>query len=423
MTHYEVLQVHVELAGATVLVGRAQFHRGRGALASTTFQYDPDFLSKPHSYPIDPAFPLASGTHYVQGLPGAFTDSAPDRWGRTLLAKRERALARKDSRRAQELDDVDYLSGVGDITRQGALRFRVDDESAFLDPDHTVPRLLQLPTLLHSADLAAQDGDDLAAVKTLLDAGTGSLGGARPKAAVLGEDGRQLIAKFPHHEDDWDVMAWEATALDLAAAAGVAVPIHRLVRIDGRHLLLLDRFDRTLGISVDRPGRIGYISAMTLLGRRAGDGGDYIDIAESVEEVSDGPTDDALQLFRRAAVNVGLNNTDDHLRNHGLLRRRAGWSLSPAFDINPNPTTRARQTSIAGADRPSDEAAGMLELARACRLQPDDVRRELGRIMDAVSDWRATASRNAVPPSELMRFEDSFTTGLAVLTDARSLAR
>jgi serine/threonine-protein kinase HipA len=423
MTRYESLQVHVEFDGATVFAGRAQFHRGRGALTATTFQYEQAYLAHPHAYPVDPALDLVSGTQHIQGLPGSFADSAPDRWGRNLIKKRERALARQKSRRVQDLDDVDFLVGVSDVTRQGALRFRADaaadaDPAAvFLDPDHTVPRLIRLPELLRAADAVSSDTDDdnYEAVKALLAAGTGSLGGARPKAAVLGDDGRQLIAKFPHHEDAWDVMAWEATALDLAAAAGVLVPAHRLTRIDGRHLLLLDRFDRTADST---PTRIGYMSAMTLLGRRDGDSADYADIAERLAEVSAEAKEDARQLFRRVAVSVGLNNTDDHLRNHGFLRGRGGWRFSPAFDLNPNPDPDMRQTTIAGADRTTDEGEGLMELARFCRLSPDAARAELTRVAIAISQWREVAAHNEVPLPQLARFEDSFAAGLETLREA-----
>ena len=175
MTHYDALQVHLELAGATVFVGRAQFHRGRGAVTATTFQYEPGYIARPDAYPIDQAFDLVSGTQHTTGLPGAFADSAPDRWGRNLIKKRERALALRESRRPQEFDDVDFLTGVSDITRQGALRFRTNDQTPFVDHGHTVPKLVRLPELLHAADVAARDtdGDDFEAVKALLDAGTG----------------------------------------------------------------------------------------------------------------------------------------------------------------------------------------------------------------------------------------------------------
>ncbi|MGW9631320.1 type II toxin-antitoxin system HipA family toxin [Agromyces sp. NPDC055520] len=416
MTRYGALEVHVELDGATALVGRAQFHRSRGNLTSTTFQYDPAYLEHTRAYQLDPAFPLVSGTQQTPGLPGAFADSAPDRWGRNLIKKRERTLARHESRRPRDFDDADYLAGVSDITRQGALRYRSgeDPTAPFLDPGHGVPRMVRLPELMRAADAAASDNDDdFEAVKLLLAAGTGSLGGARPKAAVLDENDRQLIAKFPHLEDAWDVMAWEATALDLAAAAGVRVARHRLVRVDSRHVLLLERFDRD-----DNDHRIGYASAMTMLEHRDGEHADYVDIADGLAEISARATDDAHELFRRVAVSVGLNNTDDHLRNHGFLRARGGWTLSPAFDVNPNPDPELRQTTIAGADLPVDEGDGLIELARACRLPPVEARAVLAEVADALAAWREVATGNDVPQSQLGRFGDSFTAGLRTLREA-----
>jgi serine/threonine-protein kinase HipA len=416
MTLHDALEVHVDLGGVTVLAGRTQFHRSRGNLGATTFQYDHTYLERPSAYPLDPALPLVSGTQQTSGLPGAFADSAPDRWGRDLIKKRERALARQESRRPRDFDDADFLAAVSDATRQGAIRYRAGGDPAgrFLDPGHDVPRLIRLPELLHAADTAARDpgADDFDAVKVLLAAGTGSLGGARPKAAVL-DDGHQLIAKFPHHDDDWDVMAWEATALDLAAASGVRVAEHRLVPVDGRHVLLLDRFDRD-----DHGHRVGYISAMTMLEQRDGDHADYVDLADRLAEEGARAKEDAHQLFRRVAVSVGLNNTDDHLRNHGFLRRRGGWTLSPAFDVNPNPDTQLRQTTIAGADLPGDESEGLIELARSCRLAPAGARAVLAEVADAISRWQEVAGRNGVQQSQLARFEDSFASGLRTLREA-----
>lgn len=424
MTLYDALEVHVEIAGETMLAGHAQFHRSRGNLTSTTFQYDPAYLAHTSAYQLDPALQLVSGTQQTQGLPGAFSDSAPDRWGRNLIKKRERLLALQESRRPRDFDDADFLAGVSDITRQGALRYRAETGagpvSAFLDPDHDVPRLLRLPELLHAADTASRNtaardtGDDgYEAVKLLLAAGTGSLGGARPKAAVLDNNDRQLIAKFPHHEYDWDVSAWEATALDLASAAGVLVPPRRLVRVDGRHVLLLNRFDRA-----ENGGRIGYTSVMTMLERRDGDHADYIDIVDILAEASAQAKQDSRQLFRRVAVSVGLNNTDDHLRNHGFLRVRGGWTLSPAFDVNPNPDPELRQTTIAGADSPADEAEGLMELARSCRLSAAEARAVLAGVADEISRWREVAVGNGVPQSQLARFEESFAAGLRTLRAA-----
>ncbi|MDQ0614150.1 serine/threonine-protein kinase HipA [Microbacterium sp. W4I4] len=417
MIHPDTLQVHVDVEGESLFAGRVHLHRSRGELASSTFQYESSYLAHPRAYALDPALDLVSGSQQVfAGLPGAFSDSAPDRWGRRLIAARERAAALDESRRPRALDDADFLAGVSDATRQGALRFRTDDDPVFLGAGHGVPKLLSLPRLLRASDAVSQDGDDddFDAVKALLSAGTGSLGGARPKASVVGEDDRQLIAKFPHHEDQWDVMAWEATALDLASAAGINAARHTLTRVGGRHVLLLERFDRTHDAR-----RIGYISAMTMLERRDGERADYVDIAEHLPEVSARASDDARELFRRAALSVGLNNTDDHLRNHGFLRHRGGWVLSPAFDINPTPEAKVRQTSVAGSDDVRTAADGLRELAVACRLSVEDADSELQRIEDALHSWRDVATGNGVKSAALLRFVDSFAAGVDAIRRAR----
>jgi serine/threonine-protein kinase HipA len=157
------------------------------------------------------------------------------------------------------------------------------------------------------------------------------------------------------------------------------------------------------------------MSAMTLLEQRDGETADYVDVAERLTQVSVSATDDAEQLFRRVALSVGLNNTDDHLRNHGFLRRRGGWTLSPAFDVNPNPEPELRQTTIAGADLPGDETEGLLELARTCRLAPGRARSVCVEVAAAIDGWRDSAVRNGVKESELDQFESSFTAGLRTL--------
>jgi serine/threonine-protein kinase HipA len=431
MIHADSLDVHVDLAGQSLRAGRAHFHRSRGVLTSTTFQYDAGYLSDARAYALDPALPLVSGSQQVSGgLPGAFNDTAPDRWGRGLIARRERAEALAQSRQARSLDDADFLTDVSDATRQGALRFgtpgdagpggTAPDRTQFQAPGHAVPKLVRLPALLRAADAVSDDragDDDFGAIKALLSAGSGSLGGARPKASVLADDDTLQIAKFPHRDDQWDVMAWEATALQLAELAGVSIPDHRLVRVGRAHVLLLRRFDRAPSVN-DQERRIGYISAMTLLEHRDGEGADYVEIAEQLPEVSADSTQDARELFLRAALNVGLNNTDDHLRNHGFLRVRGGWTLSPAFDINPNPEQSARQTTIAGSDDFGDAADGLRELGRACRLAPAEIDAQLTHVAEALRPWREIAARHGVPAAELSRFATSFELGAKTLQDA-----
>lgn len=382
-------------------VGQAHVTRSAGRL-STTFLYDPAYLTGDGTS-IDPALPLVSGAQHQTGLVRAFADSAPDRWGRNLVMKAERARARDEGRAPRTLDDLDFLLGVSDDTRQGALRFRLPGHQEFLGKPATVPRLISLPTLLHAADELSSDDDPASAVKQLLDTGTTGLGGARPKASVRLDDGSLAIAKFPHGSDQWDVMAWEATALDLLESAGVRTPPRRLTRVGGRSVLLLRRFDRT-----GSGERVGYISAMTATGSLDGEQRDYADIAAAMRDLSFALRADHHELFDRVAASVALGNTDDHLRNHGFLADHGSWTLSPAFDVNPTPdASRRRSTSIMGADAPPDEAEGLLALAGECSLSAARARDRLGRVADALAGWRDAARQNRVPDREIALMAES----------------
>ncbi|QNE35306.1 type II toxin-antitoxin system HipA family toxin [Leifsonia shinshuensis] len=404
------IDAYVDLAGTALPAGRLHTSLRRGRVSST-FTYDAAFLADGSAYAIDPALPLTRGAWPVRGsLPGSFLDAAPDRWGRNLISRRARAAAAAEGRPAPQLDDRDFLLGVSDLTRQGALRFRTPDDEAFQHPSPDVPALIQLPRLLRASETVVRDGDrDLAAVKALLDAGTGSLGGARPKASV--RDGAELaIAKFPHQDDSWDVMAWEKTALDLAASAGVTVAASELLEIEGRSVLVVRRFDRA------GEERVGYISAMTLVQGADGDARDYLEVADAMTTVSDRTADDLAQLWRRIAFSAAIHNTDDHLRNLGYVRHRAGWRLSPAFDLNPNPNIAARRvTSIAGRSELGTERAGLLQAAPDFGLTEDAARRILVEVIDAVRGWRQTARANRIALSEIETFTPVFESALTSL--------
>jgi len=394
------IQVFLDNAATRCGTLYANVRRGR---VSSTFAYASDHLNRPRAYAIDPELPLVSGAQPVSApLPRAFGDAAPDRWGRRLIA-RQHAADRADGGTPRTLTDIDYLLGVSDVTRQGALRFTTQEGGTFLSPGTTVPKLISLPGLLRAADAVARDSDGaLQAVKQLLDAGTASLGGARPKAAVA-DDGKLFIAKFPHPQDEWDVMAWEKVCLDLASVAGIMVPGNRLVRIDGRSVLLVERFDR------DNDRRIGYMSAMTLLGANDGESRDYLEIAEAMAEVSARPGADLGELFRRIVLSILVNNTDDHLRNHGFLHRGTGWRLSPVFDVNPNPDlAAARVTTVGGAADPGGEIAVLVEKARLFGLSDETARNAIAQVRKAVSGWKEAARRNGVPAKGIAAFEPVF---------------
>ena len=323
--------------------------------------------------------------------------------GRNLIEKAERGRAREEGRAPRRLDDLDFLLGVSDDTRQGALRYRFAGSMAFLGKPATVPRLVSLPELLRASDELSSDEDPSRAVKQLLDTGTTGLGGARPKASVRLEDGSLAIAKFPHSSDRWDVMAWEATALDLLEAAGIRVPQRRLARVGERSVLILRRFDRT-----GDGHRIGYISAMTALSASDGEHRDYAEVAESMRDLSLSPKADHHELFDRVVASVALGNTDDHLRNHGFLADRGSWTLSPVFDVNPQPDPhRSRSTSIMGADAPPDEAEALLALAEECSLSPAQARERSIRVAGAVAGWRDAARRNGVREQEITMMAES----------------
>jgi serine/threonine-protein kinase HipA len=404
------IAVHVDIEGAPVRAGVAYFTVGRQRV-TTTFIYDSSFIANPAGFDLEPALPRHSGQQYMDKMPGIFQDCSPDRWGRNLINKRRQAEQRAaGARRLATLTDVDYLVGVSDPTRQGDLRFTLQPGGEFLDVGHTVPKLISLPTLLDAAD-RVDDVDDMASVKQLLDAGSGSLGGARPKASVQDDQGALLIAKFPHREDEWDVMAWENWALDLAEASGINTPSRRLTRVDNRSVLLLDRFDRR------RNGtRVGYISAMTLLDRQDGDEGDYLEIAEAIPEDGANVDGDLRELFRRIVFNVAVHNTDDHLRNHGFLRAPGGWTLSPVFDVNPNPVIgRGRVTSIGGSVGVDDEIEAIRDVAGAFRLQENESRAIVLDVVEALSSWREVATKHHIAPGEQEMFADVISDRLANL--------
>lgn len=224
--------VDVYLGEDPRLVGRARFNMRRGQV-STTFVYDDAYLAWSGAFAIDPTLPLVQSVGYTAGLPGAFADAAPDRWGRRLIRRGT----------AHSLDEVDYLLGVDDHTREGALRFKEPDAPVFCAEGARVPPTVQLPRLLSACRAVLTEEDAAEEVKCLLEAGSSTLGGARPKATVA--DGDALyIAKFPAPSDGHSVMAWEKTSLDLARACGLKTPDSRLVCIGEESVLLVRRFDR-----------------------------------------------------------------------------------------------------------------------------------------------------------------------------------
>jgi serine/threonine-protein kinase HipA len=284
--------------------------------------------------------------------------------------------------------EIDYLLGVRDDLRQGALRLREPTTGAYLAEERSgVPQLLDLPRLLGAAERLEREEDGEEDLRTLLRAGS-SLGGARPKAHVRTGDGAVAIAKFPSPaNDEWDVMRWETVALGLARDAGILVPQHALHVIDRKAVLILARFDRS------GARRVGYASAMTMLEAADREQASYLDIAEVIERHSPAAREDLRQLWRRIAFSILISNTDEHLRNHGFLRAStAGWSLAPAFDLNPDPRPGPKHLCTA-IDYDTTEARldVLLGIAEHFRLGDEDARALLREVATATGRWRTAA--------------------------------
>jgi serine/threonine-protein kinase HipA len=393
------IAVYVTAGQKDVLAGRLYPHR-RGGVESASFLYDARYLADPDAYALDPALPLLSGTLQSavgRALFGAFSDCAPDRWGRTLIRRAEIARAKLAGTAPRSMSEADVLLAVRDDLRQGALRFRLGDQGPYLAPeDSGVPLLTDLPRLLDIAENAESDTAGYEDLKELLRAGS-SLGGARPKAHVIDSAGQIAIAKFPSASSDtWNVMAWEKVALDLAHVAGISVPGSELIRVGNRSVLVVDRFDR-LGT-----GRIGYASAMTMLEASDGDQRSYLEIAEVIEERSPAATADLRQLWRRIGFSILISNTDDHLRNHGFLHERGeSWVLSPAFDLNPNPAPGPKELSTA-IDYSDTHASidTLMDVAEYFRLSAGEATSVLAQVSTAVRRWRAAAASHGLSQAE-----------------------
>ena len=387
---------------------------GDRARQGAKFEYDAAWLAHPQGYGLEPALPLGRGVQYTRhALFGCMADSSPDRWGRTLMKRAEAARAREAAESPRWMSEADYLLRVCDTARQGALRYSLDGGATFLDnrAENAVPPLVDLRKLQHAVDNMVEDKAGDADLQLLLAPGS-SLGGAWPKACVRDERGRLCIAKFSRADEESDVVAWEAVALQLARAAGLSVPPFRLETLVAggrrRHVLVVEKFDR--GPAGER---IPYLSAMSLLDAEDGDRRSYLELAEAMQPSCVDYRRQLRELWRRMAFNHLVCNTDDHMRNHGFLRLRpGGWELSPLFDVNPTPPSAAprdRATPLT----PEGEAVNretLLECCTSFHLRLSEAQDAWTRLQNAVAGWRAAASAFRIPKREQDRMADAFTT-------------
>lgn len=378
--------------GPPCLVGSLAHDRGQ-----IRFRYERSWLQDARAFALDPDLSLDEAPFFPKpelGNFGIFLDSSPDRWGQTLMKRREALQAKDDKRAPRTLYAWDFLLGVQDFTRQGALRFRLAGTEEFLGNEKmAAPPVTSLRELEKVAyQLSSRRLDDLDALRkwlTVLVAPGASLGGARPKANFTETDGSLWIGKFPARDDDRDVGAWEYVLHGLAVKAGLEVPVAKVVRLNNDfHTFCVQRFERTLG------ARRFYASAMTLLRKEQSEGTSYLELAQYLRANGNGAdvAADLEQLFRRVAFNVAVGNRDDHLRNHGFLLGTDGWRLAPAFDMNPNIDKADHVLNIDDADnRP--RLATVLTTAAFYGLSPERAKQVIEEVASVIDGWQDAARK------------------------------
>ena len=381
-----------------------------------SFEYDKNWLQSSFAQEIDPDLGLYPGIQYLRDEKnnfGVFLDSSPDRWGRVLMDRRESIFARMENRPCRNLNESDYLLGVFDEQRMGALRFKETESSAFLNdnrnfatPPWTSIRELEQASYQLENDLLEDDSEQLKWLNMLLAPGS-SLGGARPKAGVKNTDGSLWIAKFPSKEDKYDVGAWEMIVNELAQMAGLNVAQAMAKPFYGKHhTFLTKRFDRTI-----TGKRLHFASAMTLLGYTDGvsfqDGISYLELAEFIIRKGANVNPDLEELFRRIVFSICVSNTDDHLRNHGFLLTPSGWILSPAYDINPNPKGTGLKLNISAHDNSLDLNLA-IEVASFFRLTDVQAAAIMQNTISVVSQWKQIVGKYKISREEQDRMKPAF---------------
>lgn len=373
-----------------------------------SFSYDQVWLASRQAQQIDPELKLYSGEQHASDANNfrVFLDSCPDRWGRLLMKRREAMLARQQERKPRVLHEVDYLLGVHDLYRQGALRFKTSLTGEFLDNDDRLaaPPISSLRELEHAARHVEEGNSDdpeyLKWLYLLMSPGS-SLGGARPKASVIDENEHLWIAKFPSRYDEYDIGAWEYVVYRLALTAGVNMAQCRLEKLNSHHrTFLTKRFDRTA------KGRRHFTSALTQLGYYDGDyDASYLELAEFLTINGANAKADLAQLWRRILFNIAVSNVDDHLRNHGFIYQTGGWVLSPAYDINPVTPAEGLRLNITDTDNRLDYALAM-DVIDFFQLERPEAEKIKSEVVKSVSQWKSIATEIGLSRGEqnLMTF-------------------
>jgi serine/threonine-protein kinase HipA len=380
-----------------------------------SFEYSDEWLKSKFVQVIDPDLQLFAGTQYLNDSKsnfGIFLDSSPDRWGRTLMRRREAIRARSENRQPGTLMETDYLLGVYDENRIGGLRFKLSDDGEFLNQDNTLAAPpftslseLQEASLKLEADEELTDEEHIKWLNMLIAPGS-SLGGARPKASVKDKNGDLWIAKFPSTKDDKDTGAWEMVVHTLAVNCGLNTAEAKVKKIGNNyHTFLVKRFDR------NRSQRIHFASAMTMLGytdnRATQDGASYLELADFLKRHGAKVNEDLEELWKRIVFSISVSNTHDHLRNHGFVLTEKGWTLSPAYDINPNETGTGLCLNISENENSLDFGLA-LEVAEYFRLKKNKAENIINNIQLKISEWKSIAKKYGISKTEILIMEKAF---------------
>ena len=403
-----------ESLGKETLIGtlNADIHKNKEVFS---FEYDSDWIkNNPYSF-FDPDLQLFRGRQYApseKNLFGVFTDSCPDRWGRVLMKRRESIEAKEQNRAERTLLESDFLLGIQDLSRTGALRFKTEKDGTFLADNlqHTIPVWTSLRELEDAAyHFDAGDGSDEEIrrwVKILLEPGS-SLGGARPKATVQDINGSLWIAKFPSKYDENNTGAWEMVVHELASLCGLNVPAAKCEKFSKNgNTFLVKRFDRTASNK-----RIHFVSAMTVLGKKDGDGADegvsYLDLAQTIQQNSTQPKKDLEELWKRIVFSIAVTNTDDHLRNHGFLFNDKSFCLSPLYDVNPNPDGTGLSLNIDENDNSLDYDLA-LSAAPYFGIKKDEASKIVTSTKEILKQWKTIAQGYGLTRQNIADMEKCF---------------
>ncbi len=376
-----------------------------------SFAYDNAWLQSEFAQQIDPELHLYAGDQHSQEQRNfrTFLDSCPDRWGRLLMKRREAVIARQQDRNPITLFETDYLLGVHDMYRMGALRFKLDPHGPFLDNNDQLaaPPITSLRELEYAAQQVEEikdldDPDYLKWLNMLISPGS-SLGGARPKSCVIDNDNSLWIAKFPSHYDDYNIGAWEYVAYRMARDAGINMSACRIEKFNSpHHTFLTQRFDRT------PESRLHFTSALTQLGYCDGEyDASYLELAEFLTNNGSNTKEDLAELWRRVVFNIAVSNTDDHLRNHGFIYHKGGWLLSPAYDINPVTPAGGLHLNINGSDNSLDYDLAM-EVIDFFQLSEKRAINIKNKVLASVSNWKNIAKSIGLSRAEQQIMEPAF---------------